>query len=148
MLPIHSCFSHHRLNRLERQSLNCFRSRVRVFSLEAAALCLVSFRKVALCLRVWCTTLREAKPTDAHSLLCLFATVALSFSFFPSASSVLYCLSLLSRVSCCDFKQMFWCRHVESYSASLVSHKQIQDTLETQLVFPPFRFSFFLLHLS
>lgn len=142
MLPIHSCFSHHRLNRLERQSRNCFRGRVRVFSLEAAAYVLSHFAK-------WhCVCVSDVQLTDAHSLLCLFATVALSFSFFPSASSVLYCLSLLSRVSCCDFKQMFWCRHVESYSASLVSHKQIQDTLETQLVFPPFRFSFFLLHLS
>lgn len=148
MLPIHSCFSHHRLNRLERQSPNCFRGRVRVFSLEAAAYVLSHFAKWH-CVCVSDVQLCVKLNPQMLTRFCVFLPLSLPlFLFFPSTSSVLYCLSLLSRVSCCDFKQMFWCRHVESYSASLVSHKQIQDTLETQLVFPPFLFSFFLLHLS
>lgn len=48
--------------------------------------------------------------------------------------------SLLSRLPRCDFKQMFLCRHGDSFSAPLVSHEQIKAKLQTPLVFPPFLF--------
>lgn len=63
--------------------------------------------------------------------LCFFSFLHHFVSPFP----------FLLRLSCRDFKQMFWSRHDDSYSAPLVSHEQIKATLQTPPVFPLFLLS-------
>lgn len=98
MLPIHSCFSHHRLNRLERQSRNCFRGRVRVFSLEAAAYVLSHFAKWH-CVCVSDVQLCVKLNPQMLTCFCVFLPLSLSlFLFFPPLLQS-FTVSLSSRAS-------------------------------------------------